>query len=362
MRFLDNTKIGPKLIGAFLTLAALLAGMGFMGVNKIQAIDEADTRLYEKMTVPLGELGDIMQLFQRQRVNMRDALMTGDVERFGARIKELDVELSKVEESFQKTLLSAEGKEMFKQYKDANNQYDAISERVLALAKTGKLKDAEALLRAEGAKAQNEVNTAMEHLQVMKLKLAKETSDDNTRIAASAARMMYLFMGIAVLFGLGMGLLLTKSITGPLLKGLEMMKEMAKGHLGTRLQMDRKDEIGELAGAMDGFTDNLQSIVGGLQLIAKGDLSREWVAADDKDEIAPALKQVRSNLQALVADAALLNQAAVDGKLATRADASKHQGDYRKIVQGVNDCLDAVIGPLNVAAGYVDRISKGDIP
>jgi methyl-accepting chemotaxis protein len=40
----------------------------------------------------------------------------------------------------------------------------------------------------------------------------------------------------------------------------------------------------------------------------------------------------------------------------------KHQGDFRKIVKGVNDTLDAVIGPLNVAANYVDRISKGDIP
>jgi hypothetical protein len=52
----------------------------------------------------------------------------------------------------------------------------------------------------------------------------------------------------------------------------------------------------------------------------------------------------------------------VEGKLATRADAAKHQGDYRKIVEGVNKTLDAVIGPLNVAAEYVDRISKGDIP
>ena len=52
----------------------------------------------------------------------------------------------------------------------------------------------------------------------------------------------------------------------------------------------------------------------------------------------------------------------MEGKLATRADASKHQGDYRKIVQGVNEMLDAVIGPLNVSAKYVDQISKGDIP
>ena len=67
-------------------------------------------------------------------------------------------------------------------------------------------------------------------------------------------------------------------------------------------------------------------------------------------------------VNALVADAGMLVKAAVDGKLATRADASKHQGDYRKIVQGVNDTLDAVIGPLNVAARYVDMISKGDVP
>jgi methyl-accepting chemotaxis protein len=67
-------------------------------------------------------------------------------------------------------------------------------------------------------------------------------------------------------------------------------------------------------------------------------------------------------LNAMLADAAMLAQAAVEGKLATRADAGKHQGDYRKVIEGVNATLDAVIGPLNVSAEYVDRISKGDIP
>ena len=31
-------------------------------------------------------------------------------------------------------------------------------------------------------------------------------------------------------------------------------------------------------------------------------------------------------------------------------------------MEGVNQTLDAVIGPLNVAANYVDKISKGEIP
>ena len=67
-------------------------------------------------------------------------------------------------------------------------------------------------------------------------------------------------------------------------------------------------------------------------------------------------------INAMIADAALLSEAAVQGKLSTRADASKHQGEYRKVVEGVNATLDAVIGPLNVAADYVDKISKGHIP
>ena len=36
--------------------------------------------------------------------------------------------------------------------------------------------------------------------------------------------------------------------------------------------------------------------------------------------------------------------------------------EFRPILDGVNATLDAVVGPLNVAAEYVDRISKGDIP
>lgn len=64
-------------------------------------------------------------------------------------------------------------------------------------------------------------------------------------------------------------------------------------------------------------------------------------------------------VNAMMADAMMLSQAAVEGKLSTRADASRHQGDYRKVVEGVNSTLDAVIGPLHVAAKYVDEISTG---
>jgi methyl-accepting chemotaxis protein len=64
-------------------------------------------------------------------------------------------------------------------------------------------------------------------------------------------------------------------------------------------------------------------------------------------------------IDALMADALMLSQAAVEGKLAIRADVTRHEGDYRKVIEAFNSTLDAVIGPLNVAARYVDDISVG---
>ena len=98
--------------------------------------------------------------------------------------------------------------------------------------------------------------------------------------------------------------------------------------------------------------------------ISKGDIPEKITDSynGDFNTIKNNLNRAIDAVNALVTDANLLSQAAVAGKLATRADASQHQGDFRKIVTGVNQTLDAVIGPLNVAANYVDRISKGDIP
>ena len=57
-----------------------------------------------------------------------------------------------------------------------------------------------------------------------------------------------------------------------------------------------------------------------------------------------------------------LNKAMVEGKLDTRGDTSAFAGGWGELVGGVNKLIDAFMGPFNVTAEYVDRISKGDIP
>jgi methyl-accepting chemotaxis protein len=97
--------------------------------------------------------------------------------------------------------------------------------------------------------------------------------------------------------------------------------------------------------------------------VAQGDLSMEIATrAGDNESLLVFMKRMVETIRALAADAGMLSRSAVEGRLSARADATKHQGEFRRIVEGVNETLDAVIGPLNTAGAYLDRISKGDIP
>ncbi len=152
-----------------------------------------------------------------------------------------------------------------------------------------------------------------------------------------------------------------RRIAAALSQGVHMMQEMAKGHLGLRLNMGRKDEIGVLARAMDQFTDDLQQLVQGLQAIAAGDLARDFRAHDGADEINPALQRATDTLRSMSAEAQMLSRAAVEGRLSTRADAAKFQGEYLRIVEGVNATLDAVVAPVNDVMRVMGSIETGDL-
>ncbi|WP_148208200.1 methyl-accepting chemotaxis protein [Methanosphaerula palustris] len=83
---------------------------------------------------------------------------------------------------------------------------------------------------------------------------------------------------------------------------------------------------------------------------------------DDFVKMNENLREAQLAINGLINDAGMLAEAAVEGKLSIRADATKHKGDYGKIIEGFNQTLDAVIGPLNIAADFVAKISAGIAP
>jgi len=66
-------------------------------------------------------------------------------------------------------------------------------------------------------------------------------------------------VGASVLTALLLSLLLARHIGGPLARTVAMMEALGQGRLDRRLNLDRRDEIGRMAAAVDRFADTLQA-------------------------------------------------------------------------------------------------------
>jgi methyl-accepting chemotaxis protein len=150
-------------------------------------------------------------------------------------------------------------------------------------------------------------------------------------------------------------------------KLLEQAEAIAGDRLHDAVLEEKSSAAGRLGDTFARLKENLRAIARQATALAAGDLANDAFrqggdAARGEGVLAGSMARTFQSIQALVADTRMLANAGVAGELATRADAGRHQGDYRTIVEGVNHTLDAVIGPLNVAADYLGRISRGDLP
>jgi len=103
-----------------------------------------------------------------------------------------------------------------------------------------------------------------------------------------------------------------------------------------------------------------------LRLNTKDELG---ILSQDLNRIISQLHQARDAYgkmgeasMSLIQGLRMLAEAAVQGALATRLETSRHQGEFRKIVQAGNDILDRLTGPLRMGADHIKRIGEGEIP
>ena len=165
-----------------------------------------------------------------------------------------------------------------------------------------------------------------------------------------------LALGIfSVLIALGFAIGVTRSITIPLRLVMDQFEQMGRGVVSGRLKLNRTDEVGEMAGTFDRFSDYLEhDVVGTMHQIAAGDLSADLTARGEDDQITPALNETLASLKSVISELQNLSDRASAGDLTVRGDPGDLAGSYREIIIGFNATLEALINPLNGAI----RLSK----
>ena len=128
--------------------------------------------------------------------------------------------------------------------------------------------------------------------------------------------------GCASLFGILVAGLLIKTIAGPIIRGVALAREIALGDFSQRLNMDRKDEIGQLGEALDNMADNLLRNAEAAQQIAAGNLNVEVQISSEKDSLGLALHEMVDSLNDLLAQVQTAGEQIASGS-AQVADSSQ---------------------------------------
>jgi methyl-accepting chemotaxis protein len=374
---LDNMKLGQKVGLVLGVLAIVFLGTGIYLGKTMKGMDESDTILYERNVVPMDMISDLNMNFQRNRINIRDAILADKHEetikladaskKFGKRTMDILDTISKLKDlDDERSKLVSELKNDLPIVIEGNEKASAF-----ALADQDKLAIAK-LVDPATAEARKRANEDIDRFGNISSERAKKRSEQNTLDAGKAINVTYVVVGFAVLFALFAGFFMYRNISGiisSLLTEADKLVEAAiKGQLATR--GDPLKVHSEVRGIVEGVNKTLDAVIKPLNVAA------DYVDKISKGNIPPKItdnyngdfNSIKNNLNTcvdavnnLVADANLLAKAAEEGKLTTRADASKHFGDFAKIVSGVNNTLDAVLEPINEAAKVLERVSNRDM-
>lgn len=268
MNWFRSLKLGTQLISAFLLVAAIAGVVGAVAYRNIHKIDDADTFLYQKTTVPLGQLVHISTRFQRYRRDLYLGVVSKDKalrEKHFNRDKE-HIQIIKTNlDGYAKTFIDKEDEENYKRMVALFTEFDSLAVKAADLSLAGKDKEAVALLEGEVQKVSEVLNELLERVTADNIKAAKDTSDRNTAVANSADNQMLIAIAAGMLISVGLGLFVTRivkqQVGGEPKYAVEVLNRVARGDLSLSIRTADGDDRSMIA-SMKIVVEKLSEIMG----------------------------------------------------------------------------------------------------
>ena len=392
---LKRTKLGTRAILGFLLVTGFALAIGFTGLRGTGRVMDGLAEI-NQVRLPgihglatMAEARLVIVAGERLLVNPR---IFRSAELRKAQFESIETHWTQVDEGwkmYEPLPKTKEEEEHWKAFKPAWDRWKALHEDVMGIleqkanlmetgagaddARVKRLDDRALAAGNRATKALVASDALMDEIVELQYGVATEEGKRADATASRARNTLWITMVVVGLVSLVLGGYFAKTLAGIIgtLQGEAglLVQAAVNGQLATRGDPDRVHF--EFRGVVEGVNQTLDAVTGPLNVaadyvdrIARGDIPPKITDNynGDFNTIKNNLNTCVGAVDALVADARMLSQAAVEGRLATRADAGKHQGDFQRIIVGVNDTLDSVIGPLNVAATYVEQIARGEIP
>jgi len=261
----NNIKIGARLglaFGAVLTLAILLAVVGTVRLHEVStSTKDMEVAVYKM------RLADRWQAAMQTNRAYGEARLRGqdpaDIKALSDRMTQVSADVGNIKEELERTVVLEAGKAMLATIAEKRKAYSTMRSKVFALQDSGAATPAELkrLFDSEVGPALDAYEGAVKALSERQNRMAAEARAAVEQAYDNGVKLLAGFSVLALGLGAVLAWLLTRSITGPLRRAVEVANAVAAGDLSVRVEVKSGDETGELMAALKAMNDNLNALV-----------------------------------------------------------------------------------------------------
>ncbi|CAJ0680746.1 methyl-accepting chemotaxis protein [Ralstonia mannitolilytica] len=311
---ISDMKIGVRLGAAFALVVLLLIGTATVG---IQHLDDNNT----KMSRIVSERYSLIALSNQIKNNgykangiLSNLLLATSPEQKAKYMNDYAAIRQANGQAYgrlEKLLKTDQGKALFKEQFDARSAYGASVRKFFELVDANKPEDARVLYQGEMSRLQDQYYVLVDKMVDHQAAEMERDVGEAAEQGASAKIQMIVLGVVAALLAIATGGFITRTITRPINRAVQLAEAVAQGNLTHHLEVDTRDEIGRLLGALKHMTENLHGIVGRVRdgtntitrasrEVASGNLdlsSRTEQQASSLEETAAAMEQLTSTVK-----------------------------------------------------------------
>jgi len=323
-----NLSIKARLVFILTFLSALLLVIGLIGLNGMSKAEAGLKTVYEDRTVPLVDLASIIDMVNRIRTHAVIAAGAPEpavAEKQNADTLLLDAEIDTLWTKYMATTHTPDEAQLAAAFASQWKAYQASRSVTLSRAMEGDFEAAKANAASDAGPKFAAARETMFKLLTLQGDVAKQEFDLAHDLSVNSRNITLAAIAIGLGLAAWLGFLLIRAITRPLDAAVKLARAVAEGDLTQRIDVQSKDEIGQLMLALKDMTGNLATIVGQVRTgtesvasasnqIATGNLdlsSRTEQQASSLEETASSMEELTSTVKQNAENARQANQLVV---------------------------------------------------
>jgi signal transduction histidine kinase/CheY-like chemotaxis protein len=260
---LSNMSIRSKAIAAFVAVAITTAGLGAFAVSRLGNVNSSAAEIRNNWLPATGWLGTIstcLELYRQLEAAHVLANSVSEMEHEEAVMQERLQAFDETWRLYEATVTTPEEKTIISAFKEAWAKYQKESARLIALSRQDK---AAATSFFTGSLRDDflKVRIALEDALAFNVLAGRTEADRGSAVYQSARLLIWGAIAFALLICAAAGWMIIAGISQPIAQMTAAMKRLAGRDITVEIPgLDRKDEIGGMASAMQVFKDSFLRI------------------------------------------------------------------------------------------------------